>query len=135
MHTTMIRRFSSLTLAALLLTPALPASAADAWARPDMQLDLEAALRAQESTFGAAVETGPEATGAETASREIALSEVRAEAWALDEGAEDPAGKVKPETRSLGRWLKKHWYVPLLAAVALGVALDSDDNDASGEDD
>jgi hypothetical protein len=41
------------------------------------------------------------------------------------------------EKGGFGRWLKKHWYVPVIVGVAIGVAVSSSggDSDATGEDD
>ena len=42
----------------------------------------------------------------------------------------------QPNAGGFGRWVKKHWYVPVIAAVAIGfVVADSDDTDATGEED
>ncbi len=45
--------------------------------------------------------------------------------------AEESSSGGKSNQGGFGRWLKKRWYIPVLAAVALGVALD--DDDAAGE--
>ena len=134
MRSSTTRALSGLTLAALLLAPTLAASAQDSTVT-GLQLDLEAALAAPGSAFAAGVEAEAAGGAAEAATAEISLSEVRAEAWALDEGEDDPAAAMKPEKKGFGRWLKKRWYVPVLAAAVLAVALDDDDNDAAGEED
>jgi hypothetical protein len=133
MQTPLIRRLSGLTLAVLLVVPAVPATAQQsAPAAAKFELQLEAALEAQGSTFGFAIEPASK----ETDSAEISLSEMRAEAWTLQEGDDDPAAAMKPDKkRGFGRWLKKHWYVPVIAAVLVGVALGGGDDDKSGEDD
>ena len=132
MRNTTIGRLGGLTLAALLLVPALPAGARDNAPGTALQLDLRAALEAQGSDFATALEVEPVGRDERTAGPEIRVSELRAEAWALDEG---PADTPRPDQRGFGRWLKKRWYVPVLAAVVLAVALDSGDDDASGEED
>ena len=121
-------RFSGLALALLLLVPAGPATA---------QLELAAALEAQGSTFGLTVEPPRSNANENLAASEISLSEIRSKAWAMQEG-DDAAPAMKPDDkkkRRAGRWLKKHWYVPVLAAVALGVALDSGDDDRNEVED
>jgi hypothetical protein len=61
------------------------------------------------------------------------------EAWLA--AAPAPSPKILPAAQGnssggFGRWLKRHWYVPVLAAAAVGlVVLDSDDDDAAGEED
>lgn len=35
--------------------------------------------------------------------------------------------------RGFGRWLKKHWYVPVLVGVGLAVALSDDGSDGPGD--
>lgn len=139
MRAPVIRKSSGLTLALLLVVPVVPAAALENDpAAPAIDLQLEAALAAQGSTFGLtgdlAVEPESSNAVAETDAAEISLSEMRAEAWAMQED-DDPAAGMKTEKKGFGRWLKKHWYVPVLAAVALGVALDGGDDDKSGEDD
>jgi hypothetical protein len=62
-----------------------------------------------------------------------------AEAWLA--AAPAPSPKILPAAQGnssggFGRWLKRHWYVPVLAAAVVGlVVLDSDDDDAAGEED
>ena len=103
---------------------------------PRFELGLAAASTAPRVDFGTDLEGIAAMASEATETAEIRLSEVRAEAWALAEEGDDTGVDMKPETgKRWVRWLKKRWYVPVLAAVALGVALDSDDNDASGEED
>lgn len=56
-----------------------------------------------------------------------------------DQAAEQVlADQATPQRKKgVGRWLKKHWYVPVLAAIAVGVAIDQSggDSDATGEED
>ena len=47
-----------------------------------------------------------------------------------------PNSELPRKRGGVGRWLKKRWWVPVLAAVAIGVAInDSGDDDRGGEDD
>jgi hypothetical protein len=47
-----------------------------------------------------------------------------------------PDPEVAPVKEKKGGWLKKHWWVPVLAAVAVGVAIGGGgDDDVGGEDD
>ena len=45
------------------------------------------------------------------------------------EAEEELAERVKGEG-GFGRWLKKRWYIPVLAAVAIGVAVGDDGSDS-----
>ena len=53
------------------------------------------------------------------------------EAFAASTEAVEAAAQEQatPKRSGFGRWLKKHWYVPVIVGVALGVALSSDDDD------
>ena len=128
MKSTTVSTLTGIALALLLVAAAPAAASAD--------LQLGVAREAQESALGLAPDPAEEAAGEEGASIEIRPSEIRAEAWALQGSSDDPGDQMKPEKkRGFGRWLKRHWYVPVLAAVVLGVALDDDDNDRAGEED
>ncbi len=47
--------------------------------------------------------------------------------------AEKHLGDQARGNRGFGRWLKKYWYIPVLAAGAI-VALSSDDSDDPNEE-
>ena len=44
------------------------------------------------------------------------------------------AGCGSGSSGGFGRWLKKRWYIPVLAAVVIGVTV-ADDDDAGEEED
>lgn len=41
---------------------------------------------------------------------------------------------AKPKKGRFGRWVKKHWYVPVLAAAVIGVAVTDDGADGPGDE-
>ena len=131
-----IPRLSAAVLA-MLLIPAMALPAEQPAPVAGFQLDLRAALEARHSTSALAPAPEAAARKSDSVAVEISPSELRAAAWSLDEAEGDPGEASAPEKKKgFGRWLKKRWYVPLLAAAAIGVAVDSGgDNDASGEDD
>ena len=139
MRTSSHRQLCSIALSLLLFLPAVPVYAGDdSAAGGELSLHLEEALAFQGSSFGleAADDEGEATQETYTDVGPRSVQEVSQQVYAQEAGP-DPADQMKPK-KSFGRWLKKHWYVPVLAAVAIGVAIgddDSGDNDASGEDD
>ena len=139
-HQSSHRQLCSVALSLLLFLPAVPAVADGDSARGGFELHLEEALAFQGSAFALAATADETEATQETLYTDVeprSLREVAMQVSAQEAGA-DPADQMKPEKKGFGRWLKKHWYVPVLAAVAIGVAIgddDSGDNDASGEDD
>ncbi len=125
-----------LALSALLFLPAVPALAEG----ESFELHLEEALALQ----GAGllldeIEAMDGSTELEP-TPETNLTEVRLEslpetsARMAEQAAEDDmAAEAKP--KGFGRWLKKHWYVPVLVAVAIGVVVVDDDDDGEEDDD
>ncbi len=132
------RQLCSIALSLLLFLPAVPVYAGgDSAAGGEFDLHLEEALAFQGSTFGLEADDEGEATQETyTDVGPRSVQEVSQQVSAQEAGP-DPADQMRSK-KGFGRWLKKHWYVPVLAAVAIGVAIgddDSGDNDASGEDD
>ena len=92
----------------------------------------------------APVELGPEPATSEAAETGAVdsspLATLHVAALAVEVGAtvaiEAQEGQAAPQRKGFGRWLKKHWYVPVLIGAAIGVSVsDSGDDDRSGEDD
>lgn len=132
MRATAIQRHAGTVLAALLpLLAAAPAPAEEPVAT-HFELALTSALAAPEPGFVLSPE--PDLVDQKPAP-ELPISELRAGAWALDERRADSAAAAPQEKRGFGRWLKKRWWVPVLAGAALAVALDDGDDDRSGEED
>ncbi len=131
MSRTPSHRLCGMTLAALVVLPALPVAAAPA----AIELHLEHAIALEPLELATASPT-PEPAPRQPATT-ISASELRAAAWQIDEQAEaGSAAAPAPEKHGFGRWLKKRWYVAVLVAVAAGVAIDSGgDNDRGGEED
>ena len=62
----------------------------------------------------------------------ISAAELSGSEAVLEAQAEENA---TPKRGGFGSWLKKRWYIPVIAAVVIGfVASDDDDNDADSED-
>ncbi len=133
----------SLTLAVLLFLPAVPASAGDSAAGDGgIDLRLEQAL----ALSGASFELGEIAGDADLATHASAggTQELPSEPTAVDltslqdtsrmnqVAAEHELGDQTRGKRGFGRWLKKYWYIPVLAAGA-AVALSGDDSDDPNE--
>ena len=134
------RQLFSLSLTLLLFLPALPARAAGG----DFELHLEQALTLQgaDLPFGdraadegmelrtgegvAAPDADLAAAGRATAGRE-SLRETSS-ARLLKEAAKTDLAQ-QANRGGTGRWLKKHWYVPVIVAVAAGLALADDGSD------
>ena len=96
-------------------------------------LGLEEAIEfgeAVEPESSVAPEPGPVAAVA-AANLHLGLSaaELSGSEAVLEAQAED---RATPRSGGFGKWLKKRWYIPVIAAVLVGV-LASDDDD-SGED-
>ena len=117
MRTNTIQRLSGAVLA-MLMIPAVPLPATEPAPAAGFQLDLRAALEAQDSAFALALAPETSARDSAGVAVEISPSELRAPAWSLDEAEGDPTEASAPATKKgFGRWLKKRWYVPLLAAA------------------
>ncbi len=140
--TTPSRRIFSLSLALLLFLPAL-AIAGDG----SIDLNLEHALALQGATFkldefaaeaadvagrdGASLAGPPEAglgqDGLARLQDSPRVQEVAAEQYLADRARDGSGG--------FGRWMKKYWYVPVLAAAAIvAVADDGSDGPEDEED-
>lgn len=137
---TMIRKPCLVSIVPLLalfaLTPAISAQeAAAVGLEPERSfaLDLAAAVEADDLVSPAAEQT----VGVE---REVHLAALEAftdpNAWRATH-ASDASLQQTQSTKSgggFGRWLKKRWYIPVIAAVVIGVTI-ADDDDAGEEDD
>ncbi len=132
------RQLFSLALAALLILPAVPASAADG----GIELHLEQALALQGATFTLDQVAGDDFRLGQSAAGEAEAAEPAVEAPDLTSLGDasrmhEVAAEVRLEQQvyrnwGFGRWLKKYWYIPVLAAGAI-VALSDDGSD--GPDD
>jgi hypothetical protein len=122
-----------------LLHATAPPQRADAFAAgaPAFTLGLDAALRPWPLRDGAL-----EANGAETAPLRagavVGLGDVRAVAAAMiQETPATPASEPAKSDGSLGRWMKRHWWVPaLIGAAVVATAGESlwDDDDEDDDD-
>ena len=129
------KQLFSLSLAALLCLPAVPVSAAGATAG-DVDLNLERVLAFGGATFPAGAAAVVSEDSAVVAS-DRPVTRVGGEADLTGLNDVSRMHQVAAEKRledqargggGFGRWLKKHWYVPVLAAAAV-VALAGGDSD------
>jgi hypothetical protein len=142
MSTTGYRGFCGLSLAVLLLCPLAPAGAwnlslADGYHGSYLEETSAAegfGLQLEE-TF-AAEGLGVQMVGQETPSSQFRLTAaLDPEKLSQVAAQQEVAEQATPKKGKTGRWLKKHWYVPVLAAIAIGVAVGgSSDNDQGGEE-
>ena len=130
------KELCSLSLLLLLLWPAVPAGSQEVVVTErGYDLQLENTLAGKEYSFqldGSAESDTVQA---------IRVSDLRLtfrNVWELQEQEVQatPAARAEPKKkRKAGRWLKKHWYVPVLVGLVLGgVLLDDDDGDDDSED-
>lgn len=143
MSTPRHKQLCSLSLSLLLLLPAMPALAQSPAVEREFDLglealDLEAATLGDESTAGA--EPADRAASSDAAPTvRLAATELPSSPEISRQRADRTrlAEMAKPKKRGgFGRWLKKHWYVPVLAAAAVGVSVSGGgDDDRGGEDD
>jgi hypothetical protein len=153
MITRSYKRLSLWLTTAALLGAAVPASAQDGETggppEPDavgeVRLNLEKTLTLAMTFQGG--DSYPDGLAAAVAPRTGPLpdlSRATAPAWSslrgsgttLQQQTQEAEAQAAPKKRGFGRWLKKHWYVPVLVAGAIGVAVDSGgDDDSTGEDD
>lgn len=135
---------SLLLFVLLLLTPvstvAGEAVAAEAATASEASFDLGLADAFAELQLAAAT-TGPlasrpaaEASGPKPATAPLTMK--RDPATPPPEPQQSSAAPATRKKGGFGRWLKKHWYVPVLVGVAIGVVVaDDNDDDSLGEDD
>lgn len=137
------KRISVLLIAALLLAAALPAVAQEARGSDstggEIRLHLAEAL-SFEPIPGLDSLPGETGTAESVTPPRAPLSDLGQTtawgSWRALQQAEAMEEEAAPKKRGAGRWLKKHWYVPVLAAAAVGaLTIDSGDDDSSGEDD
>lgn len=137
------RPFVWLTLT-LLLGAAVPAGAQEGrslqstYSAGEVRLNLAEALDFESAVYGH--ELRPNASSAIGVAQQARLSELDPaalrEAWSALQQTEQAEAEAAPKKRGVGRWLKKHWYVPVLVAGAIGaLASSGGDDDSSGEDD
>jgi hypothetical protein len=141
MNTSRGKKLFTLALLALFLWPAVPAVAGEiaSQAQPEeFDLHLDKALSRLDDELSG-IDLGPALSAGENVTEEpvqiatlssTAVSDVWRSSQAVavqSSGSSDPGKK-----RSF--WKKKKWWIPVVAAVALGVALGSDDGDDSIDD-
>lgn len=123
----------------LVLAPVVPAGA-EASGR-GFDLGLEQALGSEMADFKAAVTpeepAGEELSAAQDVAPPIRLASLQEAAWQRSQQQQQQAtqSSPQPKKRGFGRWLKRHWWVPVLVGVAVGVVLLDDDSDGPNEDD
>ncbi len=132
----------SLTLSLLLCVPVASASS-DGQSKIDLRLE-EALTFSGDGPLFAGIADGETEPWAEGASEVTAPSQPR-----LEEPGRTPIGVSAQSSKAaaeaaladraaggdggFGRWIKKHWYVPVLAAVAIGVVVSDDGDDGPGD--
>ena len=132
------KRICGMLMVVLLVVSAVPAGAETLWTtRNDFDLQLAAAQN--DETFGF------DASAAKLAADEIAqqievnrlnlvqrqrVSEIGQQVLMQSSG-----NQGAPSKKGKGRWLKRHWYIPVLAAVALGAAFEVGGDDKDDVDD
>ncbi len=127
------RKLLAVPLVAMLQLSAITAVAGEVTTGEALSLHLEDAVLVEgpvyQTDFPEVVERQPAPA--------VGLTELRllveSDAYLMSQDASDPASTQ--EKKGVGRWLKKHWYVPVLAAIVLGVVLTDDDDDKGEEDD
>lgn len=62
----------------------------------------------------------------------ISAAELRGSEVVVEAQAE---ANATPKSGGFGRWLKKRWYIPVLAAVLIGVLAGDDDDNGEDSDD
>ena len=141
MRTPSRKELCSVALAVLLFLPAMPAGAAST-AEGGIDLHLEEALTLQGADFLLARTASDEGLSSRLESPADSRSTPELRRKSFEEVAlqmrkkGDDEMSQQPNSGGFGGWVKKHWYVPVLAAIAIGlVVADSDDNDAAGEED
>ena len=127
------RKLLAIPLAAILQLSALAATAGEVIVSEGFSLKLEEAVvdaaLVIESDLPQALEFEPVPAVGLT---ELSLR-VLPDAILMAQEGGDPA--PTQEKKGVGRWLKKHWYVPVLAAIVLGVVLTDDDDHGEDDDD
>ncbi len=135
------KQLCSVVLAALLFLPAMPAAAAPAGGGIDLQLEKALALQGADfllagSAADEGLASGLDEPGERALAPELKRRSLEEVALELRQKADDDPDRQPAAKGGFGRWVKKHWYVPVLAAAAIGVAVaGSDDNDRTGEED
>ena len=138
MKTLRHRPLFSLSLSVLLLMQTLPALAQEA-AEGSFDLRLEEALALQgtnlffDESFQLASVTSHEARP-ETRFSRTSLASLSQDSERLEEiNAQNNVASRTKEKGKFGRWVKKHWYVPVLAAAVIGVAVSDDGSDGPND--
>lgn len=136
-----ILTLSLMTLLLVTLAPTATAAGTGEGATPEpgvgaapvsgeIRLALDAALVGD--AFGPAVAESDPATGESLRLAQVSR-EVAREAWSVRQRAADAEARAAAGGRGFGRWLKRHWWVPVLVGAAV-VAVVADDTDRPGED-
>ena len=127
------RKLFAVPLVAILQLSALAAAAGEVSTGERFSLHLEDAVLVEgpvyQSDFPEVVELQPAPAVGITELRSM----VRSDAYRMSQEPSDQTSTE--EKKGVGRWLKKHWYVPVLAVVLGVVLLGDDDDDNDGEDD
>jgi len=127
------RKLLAVPLVAILQLSAIAAVAGEVSTAELLSLNLEEAVIVEgpvyQTDFPQVVELHPAPAVGLTELRLL----VQSDAYVMSQDASDPASTQ--EKKGVGRWLKKHWWVPVLAAVVLGVVLLEPNDDDKGQDD
>ena len=131
------KELCSLSVLVLLLWPVAPAGSQEVvLTERGYDLQLENALAGKEYSYQLDRSAENDTAQAIQVSY-LRLTTIR-NVWELseEEMQATPAERAEPKKkRKAGRWLKKHWYVPVLVGLLLGGAvLEDDDNDDDSED-
>ena len=124
----------ALSFAVLLATS--PVAAGEIAPTPgDLRLHLEEAYLSQQPESTSAADS-LEADTPSTPSVSFALEPLTRDAHLAEAAAEAQAERgAMPQRSGFGRWLKKRWWVPVLVAVAVGLAVSDDDDQGEDDDD
>lgn len=138
MMTELFKRVCGTVFAILLVVSAVPAGADTAWttkSRFDLQLGKSLDDEAIRVESGAARIASAE-MAQQIASQRLNLVQRQTVSGIGQQLLMQSSGSQDTSKRNgTGRWLKKHWYVPVLVAVALGASLEVGDSKDDVDDD
>lgn len=138
MMTDLFKRVCGTALAILLVVSAVPAGADTVWTTKN-QFDLQLGKSLDDEAIR--VESGAARIASAEMAQQIAsqrlnlvqrqtVSGIGQQLLMQSSGSQDTSKR-----NGTGRWLKKHWYVPVLVAVALGASLEVGDSKDDVDDD
>ena len=135
--TTRRNRLMGLALSCAVLLATSPVAAGEIALTPrDFRLHLAEAYLGQQTDSTSPASDSLQADTASTPSVSFALEPLTSQAYLAEAAAEAQAERgAMPQRSGFGRWLKKHWWVPVLVAAAVGFAVSDDDDQGEDDDD